>query len=114
MSCLVVTAVLLVCLTTQGRSDFTGMDLLNMCGSKDKEAKSLCESWIVGFQAGVGTAEDFRKATNGGSVCLPKGFTGGQVILIVEKYMKENPKLLHFGANMVTFEALFEAFPCQK
>jgi hypothetical protein len=45
---------------------------------------------------------------------VPEGFTGKQAVLIVDKYMKEHPEMLHFNAGPIVFLALWGAFPCSK
>ncbi len=66
--------------------------------------------WISGFEAGLFAAQ--HAAGMNMSVCLPEGITGEQAILIIEKFMKENPKILNMGADVVAHFALWQAFPC--
>ena len=46
--------------------------------------------------------------------CLPKEITVGQLGLVVTKYLKENPNLLHASASGLIDLALKESFPCSK
>jgi Ssp1 endopeptidase immunity protein Rap1a len=102
-----IAVVALLSVSTEGKADFTGMDLLECRG-----AKTSCEAWIAGFEAGLFAAREGEKHNK--SVCLPEGFTGKQAALIVDKYMKEHPEMLHFNAGPIVFLALWGAFPCSK
>jgi hypothetical protein len=47
--------------------------------------------------------------------CPPKeGFTTGQAVRIVVKYLKANPEVLHKGAGGLVSVAIGEAFACPK
>jgi Rap1a immunity proteins len=105
-------AALLLCLSTEGKADFTGTDLFECTGGVSAAAKKSCEAWIAGFEAGLFAASEGEKYNK--SVCLPEGFTGKQAVLIVDKYMKEHPEMLHFNAGPIAFIALWGAFPCSK
>jgi hypothetical protein len=48
------------------------------------------------------------------NVCQPQGITVGQQVRIVLKYLSENPKELHKLAQEIIFEALKQAWPCEK
>ena len=46
--------------------------------------------------------------------CLPEGLSGGDIMDVVVKHIRENPaQRAHAAAEIVT-EALIKAFPCQK
>jgi hypothetical protein len=89
------------------------MDLLEGCTGGVQQAKMSCEAWIAGFEAALFGAHEARKRRNM-SVCLPEGFTGKQAVLIVEKYMKEHPEMLHNNAGPIAFLALWSSFPCPE
>jgi hypothetical protein len=108
-------AALLVCFVTEGRTEFTGMQLVEMCANKN--TKDICEAWIAGFQAGLSGAHASRNhasSKDNKEVCLPKGFTGSQATLIIKKYMQDHPQVLHLWAPPIAFVALWDAFPCPK
>ena len=50
----------------------------------------------------------------GVEVCEPDDVTGGQLIGIVRKYLKENPENLHLNAAFLVTLALSEVFPCPE
>jgi hypothetical protein len=107
------TAMLLGCLSTQAKSDgFSGLDLLHRCTSKTAHLRDLCNIWILGFAAGVSSAQE--AASLEPRICLPDGFTGAQAAIIIKKFMSEYPRLLHHDANLVAIVALANAFPCRE
>ncbi len=69
--------------------------------------------YITGFQAGINAARVMKETTNS-SICLPDGFSGQQAVLIVEKFMKDHPEMLHYDQTIVVSMALVQAFPCGK
>jgi hypothetical protein len=46
-------------------------------------------------------------------VCLPKEVTIDQTIMIVTKFLKENPEKLHLSDAYLVHFALQKAFPCK-
>jgi hypothetical protein len=89
------------------------MDLLEGCTGSVPQMKASCEAWIAGFEAALFGANEVRKLRNM-SVCIPEGFTGKQAVLVVTKYIKEHPELLHNNAGPIAFLALWFSFPCSE
>ena len=110
---LLATVLLLGCLSTESKAAFTGMDLLEECTGSVPQMKASCEAWIAGFEAALFGANEARKLRNM-SVCIPEGFTGKQAVLVVTKYIKEHPELLHNNAGPIAFLALWFSFPCSE
>lgn len=108
---LLVGIAILLGISTTSHAEFNGIDLWNMCASGAK-GTAVCKTWITGFQSGLYAARVAGEA--GETVCLPKGFTGNQAHLIVEKFMRDHPQLLNNSADVVAFTALSLAFPCKK
>jgi hypothetical protein len=104
---------LVVALSSQAWAQFTAMMLHNICASDDERENTGCDMWIGGFEAGLFAAQAAspkdRRIT-----CLPNGFTGGQAKLIVIKFLKDHPNILHEPADVVAFVAISQAFPCPK
>ena len=88
-------------------ADYTGNNLVEHC--KDKEAY-FGSGFCYGYIAGVGSILSW--ASDSYKICVPDGVTGGQVLSIVRKYLKENPESLHQPADMLVTVALRRAFPC--
>lgn len=52
--------------------------------------------------------------SNDHKACFPKdGITNWQAVRIVEKFLKENPSILHLEGPFLTMAAFHEAYPCK-
>jgi hypothetical protein len=106
--------VLLTCatLTNAASADsvvhYRGTQLLAFCESTDATSKAVC----MGFVTGVADAMADPYLSKLPS-CTPLGSDARQIALIVEKFMRENPTLLHYSAAENTALALQKAFPCK-
>lgn len=96
----------------------TGNELLMACDStpeisaENAMPKVLCVGYVSGMVDAIQIL--FGRFPEIQSFCLPpKGMSGNQKILIVEKYLKENPNQLHHSARMSVYIAFFQAFPCE-
>jgi len=85
----------------------TGNKLVEHC--KDKDAY-FGSGFCHGYIAGVGSMLTWASEIN--RICIPDGVTGGQVVSIVRKYLKENPESLHESGDLLVTIALRKAFPC--
>lgn len=47
------------------------------------------------------------------TLCVPGEVKLEQVILVIQKYLKDHPEALHRGAGELTVTALRDAFPCR-
>ena len=88
-------------------ADYTGNNLVEHC--KDKDAY-FGSGFCHGYIAGVGSMLTWASERN--RICIPDGVTGGQVVSIVRKYLKENPESLHESGDLLVTIALRKAFPC--
>ena len=102
----------LLLLPASASAEFTGLQLRDLCSDKSQHAQDFCQTWISGFAAGLFAAQQGR--LSGDEVCLPNGFAGKEARLIIEKFMMENPSVLHLTAEPVVLVALAHAFPCKK
>lgn len=117
-------------------SDVRGVELLERCSKvvtllndeKNMDSSDYGDTrWCMGFIDGVSQMEikdaviikdyegdksrDLRKYLD---YCDPKDVTLGQDVMIVVKYLQNNPERLnHLGAALV-IEALNRAFPCRR
>lgn len=77
--------------------------------------------------AGRGTALDYQEAANlygyvagvhdaldGVVFCSPGTARAGQLMAVVQKYVKEHPERWDNDANYLVVAALKDAFPCKK
>jgi hypothetical protein len=77
-----------------------------------------CTGYILGVVDGYAETEAAEKARlhfSSSLICFPKeGFMPTpQVVTLVVKYLRENPKSLHDHAALLILLALQEAFPCK-
>ena len=94
------------------RKALSGNDLLEPCREYEKHnagqaAAGHKTGHCMGFISGVVWASP-------DDGCWPAGANLGQAILIVIKYLKENPAQLHRAAGYLVEETLREAWPCPK
>lgn len=51
---------------------------------------------------------------SGVQYCPSDGVTYGQIVRIVNKYLKDNPAKLNMPADLLTLDALKKSFPCSE
>jgi hypothetical protein len=55
-----------------------------------------------------------RAPTWNGRVCTPPGVTRGQLVRVVVAYVEARPRRMHEPFWQLTYEALVDAWPCNK
>lgn len=87
----------------------TGMNLRQQCGVQARYHPH-CAQWMGGVVDGilVGQALDEHNMR----VCLPRGVSGRQILLIVRAYMRRNPQTLNESETAVIARAVHDAYPC--
>jgi hypothetical protein len=85
----------------------TGFSLLSQCESTDGTQNMFCYGYIVGIV-------DYASFNSGASFCLYPTVVIGQLNLVVTKYLRQNPQLLHYNAANLVIDALTAAFPCKN
>jgi hypothetical protein len=114
---------ILIASPAKAQPPFTGIMLHEACtagNAGDQFGEHICLMWVSGFVQGMYWSQelaDFKNLPR--TTCLPvssdgTGVTGEQARLIVEKYMRDHPELLHKSARAVAGTALVLAFPCNK
>ena len=85
----------------------SGNNLANDCNNNDnKFSNGVCYGYVMGVT-------DLLLWVNTNlKLCAPSEATGGQVVAIVRKFLKEHPEMLHEDADFLVMSALQEAFPC--
>jgi Rap1a immunity proteins len=104
----------------------TGNDLLEWCGHpeiREGETMSLTEiaktakdnGMCLGYIVGVSdqAVGDKALAHAKGNYCLPSEVHSEQLVMVVKKYLEDNPAQLHYQAEVLTIHALTDAFPCR-
>ena len=84
----------------------TGSQLLDYCTSEEAVERTYCMGYIMGYAEGAGGW--------GRAWCVPDGVTNGQVMEVVIRQLKTNPRDRHAGASLTVHRALRDAWPCEK
>jgi hypothetical protein len=127
----IVFAILLLCTdlchgqASQYASIEDGNSLAEFCKESPKPTNGLemlhwgmCAGYIVGIKDAENTTklslkaakmEDKRTLT----FCIDQRVTNGQLIDVVNKFLKDHPELLHLSAAMLVHGALAHSFPCE-
>lgn len=102
-------------------SRFDGNELLQQCQSyiklvdgektNDFFSAGVCAGFIQGVSSTVYFySEEVKKDLR---FCKPDGVTNAQLVRIVVKYLKDNPKDLNEGRMTLAWTALMIAYPCK-
>jgi len=100
----------------------TGNDLKEFCSAFHIDSPTLLQAshagQCIGYIQGVQDSEKYRNAAHleasALSFCISQDVEYGQVLDVVEKYLKDNPALLHHDAFLLVHHALHDAFPCKR
>ena len=76
-------------------------------GNNPSPADYLENGYFTGYVIGVSDMRDRL------TICLPQGVTVGQLIAIVQKYLRANPEKWNHGAQDLVLNAFRTAFPCR-
>jgi hypothetical protein len=104
----VVLAAMVIAATLGPALSQSGNDLHSQCGNAFTAGflhRNYCHGYITGVVNGL---------TVGGSrtVCLSRGVTDTQAVMIVQNYMREHPEQLNEPSHAIIQRAMSEAFPC--
>ena len=105
--------------------DTSGNAFVRLCSSGEKEpitqtegANMLmgCIGYVAGFIDGEGFGTAYAEDKTGKKVpsllCFPDGVENGQIIRILLKYIRENPKDAHQRTAVLLVRAVRQAYPC--
>lgn len=81
---------------------------------QDAVYSTYCRAYISGFIDGFLMQQAQYKAGYGKSICIPLGIKKDQSVLIISKYLLDNPQKLHKMDMELSYDALMEAFPCKS
>ncbi len=94
-------------------SEITGNWLYTVCAASDQQGQLICKIWVSGFEAGMFSSQELAWANKiKPASCIPNNVTGDQAKLVIQKFMRDNPKYMRLPAEMVAAYALEIAFPC--
>jgi Rap1a immunity proteins len=89
----------------------TGNELLEEC--KSKGASGLfCLGFVRGLAEGLTLWRSF--APESAITCIPEGVTTGQLKDVVVKWLADNPKDRHLGADALVVRAFRVTWPCKQ
>ncbi len=100
----------------------TGNDLLRMCANaskignlsgKDVDEATYCLGYVLGLSQGLEIGQRIAGDTQT-VACAPRAATAGQLALVIEKWLRENPTRLHESAVILASSALRDSFPCPR
>lgn len=104
--CAIAAAVYLNLLSSAAQAA-TGNDLQVFCANGGIE----CDLYVVGI---IDTTNLWRQANAPFKFCYPSTSTIQQSVLVVRKYLNDNPQQLHRTGAELVIAALIHAFPCPK
>jgi hypothetical protein len=94
-------------------SNLTGDWLYTVCGTSDQQGQLICQMWISGFQAGIISSQNLAQVNKlKPATCIPYDVTADRAKLIIESFLRDNPRYKELSAAMVAAYALVIAFPC--
>jgi general secretion pathway protein G len=85
----------------------TAMDFYNKCGNGFTAGllnRDFCHSYVTGLVNGV--------AASGHLICLPRGVSDKQLVMIAQDYMRRHPEELSDSENAVIVRSVVNKFPC--
>ena len=103
----VILAGFLICEPLAAAEHLSAQKLYERCSDHSGSAEdATCTAWIMGFADGLAMGQA------GKAWCFPEGGTVGQARLVIEKFLRDHPEVLHLPAVAVAGGALMAAFPC--
>ena len=100
---------------------FDGNELLDQCQQfikvmdGEKNFNRLDAGTCGGFVQGVSSTVFFYRdeLKKDDKFCEPDTTTGNQLVRIVVKYLKDNPKTLNEDRTILVWRALLDTYPCK-
>jgi hypothetical protein len=108
-----------------GDASFTGEDLLQGCVMAEQEMNGATLTrdqgepamGCISYIAGVRDTITLYPPTNKGKqlICIPKDqkITGGQLVRVVLKWLRDHPEELNMPRVVTVLEALRDTWPCR-
>jgi hypothetical protein len=101
------------CSSPREGTKLTGNWLYTVCDTNDQQGQLICQMWISGFQSGIISSQNLAQVNKlKPTSCIPYNVTEDQAKLIIEKFLRDNPRYMQLSAAMVAAYALLIAFPC--
>ncbi len=90
-------------------SIYRGSQLYSICESANDTDRATCGGYVAGVFSTLADPGMSKLP-----LCPPDGANVMQMVLITQKFMRENPTILNSGAAAVVALALREAFVCSS
>ena len=90
-----------------GASFESGTTLLEKCGGGQAE-KAACRGYILAIADVLAEGPHF-----GWRACAPGDAPAAQVEKAVVRWLRNNPRILHYAADGLVAKALSDGFPCR-
>lgn len=98
--------------TGEAMADVDGNELLNHCHDYT-EKSDFGAGFCIGYVTGIAEALNNKVNSSPTPFCIPSEVIFKQLVLIVTKYLNDNPAELHKTAISIIQAALRDAFPCK-
>jgi Rap1a immunity proteins len=90
----------------------TGNDLYGVCFAKNAGATGTCSVFANGYVRGLIQGQINTQA--GYLLCVPPNVTGSQIVLMVQKAMRDHPELLNEPQEFIILKAIAESYACKS
>lgn len=99
----------------------TGNTFMDKCANVSAETgNSVDFGYCVGYVEGVSDMIDMEQtrvnvdgSTNKAYICTSPDVTAGQMLRVVQKFIKDHPETQHYAAPALINNAFVKAFPCK-
>jgi hypothetical protein len=90
-----------------------GESLLMLCESGPPKGLPIQMGMCIGYVTAISDAHSYPLSIGGHRICMPKRpIARGEVLDIVVKWLRNNPRERHHAAPYLVSKALAETFPC--
>jgi len=105
----------LLSLLAPARADeLKGIKLYQQCSNTNQDSVGYlnCNAYVAGFVEGLYIGKSLPGS--GYNFCPPKDLTYLQARLVIEKFMRDHPKMLNDAAGSVAMAVRVLTYPCAK
>jgi hypothetical protein len=75
---------------------------------------AACLGWVAGFADGFLVHDELLGVPRRDRLaCVPNGESAIQIVLVIKKYLADNPEKVHRATRYIASLALAKAFPCR-
>ncbi|PJI40399.1 Rap1a/Tai family immunity protein [Ferrovibrio sp.] len=85
----------------------SGLDLKTQC----EKNRQFCYGYTAAMTDTILVLDVLDR---GPKICMPQGVQLEQVVLVITKYLNDNPDKLHIIGSTLASRAIVDAFPCKR